>query len=285
MARLHLVALFALLGASALAQETKVTIPDSVSVETNIPYGQYKETVLDILQPKASSNTKRPGVIVIHGGGWTGGTKEGYSQETCLRYVAKGFVCADVEYRLAKVATAPAAVTDVLDAAHWFEEQAKKYDVDTKRIVVTGDSAGGHLSLMVGMTPKSAKLGPPAKIAAVVNFYGITDVADQLSGPNMREYAVTWVPEQSGRLELAARVSPMTYVRKGLPPILTIHGDADQTVPYEHGVKLTKALRDAGDDAELVSVPQGAHGFPKATEDEIYEQNIWPFLKKHGVIQ
>jgi acetyl esterase/lipase len=282
---LHVVASFALLEASVLAQETQVTIPGSVSVETNIPYGQYKETVLDILQPKAPSNTKRPGVIVIHGGGWTGGTKEGHSQETCLCYVEKGFVCADVEYRLAKVATAPAAVTDVLDAAHWFEEHAKKYNVDTKRIVVTGGSAGGHLSLMVGMTPKSAKLGPPAKIAAVVNFYGITDVADQLSGPNMREYAVTWVPEQSGRLELAARVSPMTYVRKGLPPILTIHGDADQTVPYQHGVKLTKALRDAGNDAELVSVPQGAHGFPKATEDEIYEHDIWPFLKKHGVIQ
>ena len=282
---LHVVASFALLGAPALAQETKVTIPGSVSVETNIPYGQYKETVLDILQPKASSNAKRPGVIVIHGGGWVEGTKEGHPQETCLRYVEKGFVCADVEYRLAKVATAPAAVSDVLDAAHWFEEQAKKYDVDTKRIVVTGGSAGGHLSLMVGMTPKSAKLGPPAKIAAVVNFYGITDVADQLSGPNMREYAVAWVPEQTGRLKLAARVSPMTYVRKGLPPILTIHGDADQTVPYQHGVKLTKALRDAGNDAELVSVPQGEHGFPKATEDEVYERDIWPFLKKHGVIQ
>ena len=99
------------------------------------------------------------------------------------------------------------------DAAEWFEKNAKKYNVDTKRIVVTGGSAGGHLSLMVGMTPKSANLGPPAKVAAVVNFYGITNVGDQLGGPNMRDYAVTWVPEQSGRLELARRVSPMTYVR------------------------------------------------------------------------
>jgi len=270
---------------AAIAQETKVAIPDSVSVEANIPYGQYKETVLDIMQPKAAAGAKRPGVIVIHGGGWVGGAKEGHSQETCLRYVEKGFVCADVEYRLAKAAVAPAAVTDVLDATHWFEENAKKYNVDTKRIVVTGGSAGGHLSLMVGMTPKSAKLGPTAKVAAVVNFYGITDVADQLGGPHLREYAVTWVPEQSGRLELAHRVSPMTYVRKGLPPILTIHGDADDNVPYEHGVNLTKALRDAGDDAELVSVPQGKHGFPKEIEDGIYEHDIWPFLKKHGVIE
>jgi|SRR5579871_78442 len=284
MAKLHAFT-WALVCASAIAQDAKVTIPDSVSVEANVPYGRYQETVLDIMRPKAPASGKRPGVIVIHGGGWTGGTKEGGSQLTCLRYVEKGFVCADVEYRLAKVATAPAAVSDVLEAAHWFEENAKKYDVDTKRIVVTGNSAGGHLCLMVGMTPKSAKLGPAPRIAAVVNFYGITDVGDLLGGANTREYAVTWVPEQSGRLEVAKRVSPMTYVRKGLPPILTIHGDADPTVPYDHGVKLTKALRDAGDDAELVSVPGGKHGFPKEQVDEIYEHDIWPFLKKHGVME
>jgi acetyl esterase/lipase len=285
MARLHAVAIFAALSAFALAQDSEPTIPDSVSYEPNISYGRYKETVLDILKPKEGSNQKRPGVIVIHGGGWVRGSKDPYGVRVCLRYVEKGFVCANVEYRLAKVATAPAAVTDVLDAAQWFEKNAKKYGVDTRRIVVTGGSAGGHLSLMVGMTPKSAKLGPPAKVAGVVDFYGITDVADQLSGPHMRDYAVTWVPEQQGRLELASRVSPMTYVRKGLPPILSIHGDADSNVPYEHSVKLVKALRDAGDDAELVSIPQGEHGFPKAKEDEIYEQNIWPFLKKHGVLR
>ena len=285
MAKLHVVAFFALLGTSGFTQEPKHTIPDSISLEANISYSQYPETVLDIMQPKETSSAKRPGVIAIHGGGWVGGSKDSYRTHVCQRYVEKGFVCATVEYRLAKAATAPAAVTDVLNAAHWFEVNAKKYHVDTKRIVVTGGSAGGHLSLMVGMTPKSAKLGPPAKVAAVVDFYGITDVADQLDGPHKQDYAVTWVPEQSGRLELASLVSPMKYVRKGLPPILAIHGDADSTVPYEQSVKLVKALRDAGDDAELVSVPQGEHGFPQAREDEIYEQNIWPFLKKHGVLK
>ncbi len=285
MAKLHVAALFTLLGLSAWAQEPAPALPDSISLEADIPYSQYPETKLDILQPKASSKEKRPGVIAIHGGGWVEGSKDNYRSHVCARYVEKGFVCANVEYRLAKAATAPAAVTDVLNAAHWFETNAKKYHVDTKRIVVTGGSAGGHLALMVGMTSKSAKLGPPAKVAAVVDFYGITDVGDQLDGPHKKDYAVTWVPEQSGRLELASRVSPMAYVRKGLPPILAIHGDADSTVPYEHSVKLVKALREAGDDAELVSVPQGEHGFPKAKEDEIYEQNIWPFLNKHGVLK
>jgi acetyl esterase/lipase len=285
MATLHVVAVSILLGFSVFAQEPTAALPDSISMAADISYSQYKETVLDILQPKEASKEKRPGVIAIHGGGWVGGSKDQYRRDVCARYVEKGFVCANVEYRLAKAATAPAAVTDVLTAVHWFEANAKKYNVDTRRIVVTGGSAGGHLSLMVGMTPKSAKLGPPAKVAAVVDFYGITDVGDQLDGPHKQDYAVTWVPEQSGRLELASRVSPMTYVRRGLPPILAIHGDADSTVPYEHSVKLVKALRDAGDDAELVSVPQGEHGFPDARVNEIYEQNIWPFLKKHGVIR
>lgn len=271
--------LFALAAAALAAQ-----VPGNVTVEKDIAYDRYPQTRLDLVRPKEAAKGKRPGVIVIHGGGWTGGTKES-QMATCLRYVEKGFVCATVEYRLAKAATAPAAVNDVLTASQWFFRNAKKYNVDRKRVVVTGGSAGGHLCLMVGMTPKSAKLGPPAKVAAVVNFYGITDVADQLDGPHMRKYAVTWVPEQRGRLELARRVSPMTYVRRKLPPILSIHGDADPTVPYEQGVKLTKAIREAGGSAELVSVPQGKHGFPKETVDRVYEQNIWPFLTKCGILK
>lgn len=259
-------------------------LPAGVKMDADISYDRYKETVLDVFQPGEAASGKRPGVIVIHGGGWTGGTKEGQWDNFVRRYLEKGFVVANVEYRLAKVATAPAAVEDALKAANWFISNAGKYNVDKKRIVVTGGSAGGHLSLMVGMAPKSAKLGKPAKVAAVVNFYGITDVGDQLAGPNMRQYAVTWVPDSPGRLELARRVSPMTYVRRNLPAILTLHGDADQTVPYEHGVNLTKALNDAGVRTEMISVPQGRHGFPKEKMDELYK-DIFGFLTRVGVLR
>jgi acetyl esterase/lipase len=279
--------LFLWLAASSFAQAPAApALPDSVSMEANISYDQYKETVLDIMQPKAPAVGKRPGVIVIHGGGWTGGTKESQTIPFCLRYVEKGFVCANVEYRLAKAALAPAAVNDALKAAEWFFKNANKYNVDRDRIVVTGGSAGGHLALMAGMTPKSARLGPTSDIAAVINFYGITEVADQLEGPNMRKYAVTWLPpDKPGSMDLAVKLSPMTYVRKGVPPILTIHGDADETVPYEHGVRLTKALRDVGADAEMISIPQGKHGFPAAQLDVIYAKHIFPFLAKRGILR
>src|SRR5260370_15177857 len=97
-----------------------------------------------------------------------------------------------------------------------------------------GGSGGGQLAVMVGMRRPSADLGPTIKIAAVIDFFGITDVADQLEGPHLREYAVTWIPEQPGRMDLARRLSPMTYVRKGLPPILGVHGHADPNAPHYH---------------------------------------------------
>lgn len=272
-----------LLPALLLAQNQ---VPDWVSVESNVSYSTHKETVLDILQSKRSeASAKRIGVIVIHGGGWVGGKKENVFDRLCLPYLEKGFVVANVEYRLAGSALAPAAVQDVLAAAEWFRTNASKYGVDKNKIVVTGDSAGGHLALMVGLTPKQAKLGPTGKVAAVVNFYGITDVQDQLEGEHMRQYAVTWLPESvPDRQELARRLSPVTWVRKDLPPVITIHGDADPTVPYDHGVEITKELRNAGSDAEMVPVHQGGHGnFTKEQFADIYAQ-IFNFLAKRKII-
>ena len=260
---LPLAALVCAVQVSAAPATVEVPLPAGVKVEKNISYSQFPQTVLDVFSPEQSGSEKRCGVLMIHGGGWVNGTKESVVEKFVLPWVEKGCVVANVEYRLAAVAPAPAAVEDVLKAADWFSSNAKKYNVDTRRIVATGGSAGGHLALMTALTPKSAKFGPTGKIAAVVNFYGITDVEDQLGGENMRKYAVTWVPPSENRMELARRVSPLTYIRKDVPPVLTLHGTVDPTVPYEHGVRLTKALRDAGADAEMISVPNGVHGFPR----------------------
>ncbi len=251
-------------------------------IQANIRYDHYPETVLDILQPSAPSLADRPGVIVIHGGGWVQGGKEDMLEEYCLPFVRRGMVVANVEYRLANSAPAPAAVNDVLKAAQWFEDHAAQYHVDRKGIIATGISAGGHLALMVAMAPASANLGPSIKIAAVIDFFGVADVADQVAGPNRRPYATAWIPEQPDRMDLARRLSPITYVRKGLPPVLVLHGDADSTVPYQQSVALVKALKNAGDDADLITVPAGQHGFTPAQMDQLWPQ-IFQWLKKHKV--
>jgi acetyl esterase/lipase len=251
-------------------------------IQANIRYDQYPETVLDILQPAAPSLADRPGVIVIHGGGWVQGEKERMLEDYCLPFVRHGMVVANIEYRLAKSAPAPAAVNDVLKAAQWFHDHAAEYRVDRNRIVAAGGSAGGHLALLTAMTPASADLGPSIKIAAVIDFFGIANVADRLAGPNQQESTGIWIPEQPGRMELARRLSPITYVRKGLPPILVLHGDADSTVPYEQSVELVKALKNAGDDAELITVPGGEHGFTPAEMDQLWPQ-IFKWLKTRKI--
>ena len=259
-------------------------LPPGVTVEQNIPYNGHPQTVLDIFKPAGGGTSKRCGVLAIHGGGWVNGTKESVVPRLVTPWLTKGCVVANVEYRLAAVAPAPAAVEDVLKAAAWFRMNASRWNVDSDRIIAVGTSAGGHLALMAGLTTKSARFGPTGNVAAVINFYGITDVEDQLGGDNMRKYAVTWVKEGEGRMELARRVSPVSYVRKDVPPVLTIHGQIDETVPYEHGVRLTKELRDSGADAEMISVPEGKHGFPPEQMEALYKQ-IFDFLSRRKILK
>ena len=251
-------------------------------IQANIRYAPYAETVLDIIQPRAPALRNRPAAIVFHGGGWVQGDKESMLESFCLPLVQQNFVVANVEYRLASVAPAPAAVTDVLTAAKWLHEHAAEYKIDPAQIIALGDSAGGHLALMAAMAPASAGLGPSSKIAAVIDLYGIADVADQLAEPNPRDYALAWIPDEARRMELARSLSPVTYVRKGLPPILAIHGDADDIVPYAQSMKLVQALKAAGDDATLLTVPGGQHGFSLEQNQKLWPE-IFKWLKKHKI--
>jgi acetyl esterase/lipase len=230
----------------------------------------------------------QPTVIFIHGGGWTGGTKEA-GIGFLLPYIAMGWNAVNVDYRVARVAQAPAAVEDCLCALRWIAANAQRYQIDVNRLVVTGDSAGGHLSLTTGMVPANAEVdslcpGPPLpKVAAVVDFYGITDVNDLLDGPNKKPYAVSWIGDPPNKGEIVKRVSPLEYVRAELPPIIMVHGDADPVVPYQHSVRLHAALDQAGVPNELYTVPGGAHGFFPAEQYAPAYAAIMKFLKKQGL--
>jgi acetyl esterase/lipase len=200
-----------------------------------------------------------------------------------------GWAVVNVEYRLGPVSLAPAAVEDCRCALRWVIQNAEAYHFDVSRLVVSGSSAGGHLSLTTGMLPASAGLdrqcpGPEElKVAAIVNWYGITDVVDLLEGENERSYAVAWFAGMTDREAVARRVSPLTYVRAELPPIVTIHGDADPTVPYTHATRLKEALDQAGISNELVTVPGGGHGgFTREQMIDIFTK-IRAFLSRHGI--
>ncbi|HME99680.1 MAG TPA: alpha/beta hydrolase, partial [Terriglobia bacterium] len=222
------------------------------------------------------------------GGFWAAGTKEG-SLMALMPWLEMGWNVVNVEYRLARVALAPAAVEDCMCALRYVANQAKTYDIDTARIVVTGESAGGHLALTTGIIPDTAGLdrecagAPLPKVAAIINWYGITDVYDVIEGPHRANAAMQWFGSMPNREEIARRVSPLTYVRSGLPPILTVHGDADTTVPYQHAVRLHEALNKAGVTNQLVTIPGGRHGnFTPEERTKIYS-TIREFLAKNGL--
>jgi dipeptidyl aminopeptidase/acylaminoacyl peptidase len=120
-------------------------------------------------------------------------------------------------------------------------------------------------------------------VAAIINWYGITDVVDMLSGPNARSYAVQWIGSGTDREAVAKLVSPITYVRAGLPPILSIQGDADSIVPYAQNTRLRDALSKAGVTNELFTIPGGGHGNFKPEERIKIYQKIREFLSKNGL--
>ena len=224
-------------------------VSNQYRVIPNVTYhvASNQENKLDLYVPRGASGPT-PVLMYIHGGGWVGGTKES-NVLRILPYLEMGWAVANVEYRLGAVARAPAAVEDGLCALRWVIRNAGQYNLDASRIVTTGNSAGGHLALTTGMIPASAGLdrecpgSEELSVAAIINWYGITDVGDLLDGPNIKSYAVEWMGSLENRFEIAERVSPMTYVKAGLPPTLTIHGDADPTVPYQHA---SLATREAG---------------------------------------
>jgi acetyl esterase/lipase len=245
------------------------------------------EAKLDIYK-RRESTTPQPTLIFIHGGGWVQGSKE-QSVLSIFPWLEMGWNVVNVEYRLGRVALAPAAVEDCLCALRYVAAQAKTYNIDTDRLVLSGESAGGHLALTTGMIPETAGLDrqcpgvPLPKVAAIVDWYGITDVVDLLDGPNRKTYAVQWLASLPNREEIARRVSPLTYVRAGLPPVLAIQGDADPTVPYQHSVRLTEALSKVDVPNQLVTIPGGKHGgFTPEERTRIYLA-IREFLTKNGL--
>ena len=243
---------------------------------------------LDVYRPRGAS-APLPTVLLFHGGGYRmQSTKEGFAL-SAIPWLQMGWNAVNVEYRPSEVALAPAAVEDVRCALRWVAQNAKEYGVDTNRIVLTGNSAGGHLALIAGMLPESAGLDrrcpgrDPVKVAAIVDWYGITDYT-ALIDDMTRGYAVTWFGPQLNRMELARLVSPIAHVRPGLPPTFLVHGDADPTVPYDQAVRLHDALRKAGVATEFYTVPGGKHGnFPR--EHVLRAWNaIAAFLVKNNVV-
>ena len=294
--------------ATGLAQ-TQQPAPDSwadyasgeYDIQPNITYSTANNTELklDLYLPH-NRTAPTPALILFHGGGWVGGQKE-RNVLYLLPYLKLGWAVINVEYRLASNSPAPAAVEDCRCALRWAARHAKEYQMDPSKFVLTGTSAGGHLALITAMQPAGNAFDrrcptddgvrwnqaaePEVKVAAVVNWFGITDVAELIEGPNAKHYAVEWFGSLESRAELARQVSPMTYVRAGAPPVITIHGAEDDVVPYGQAVRFHAALEKAGVPNRLVTIRGRKHGGFDRQELVSSYAAVREFLRRNGLLK
>jgi acetyl esterase/lipase len=248
---------------SEAAAQARHEMPDNIVLQSDLHYREGKSTAwkLDLAYPKDPGAKPRPALLVIHGGGWIEGDKSSF---TSLKYWAPGniidfaklgFVAATINYRMSGEAPFPAALEDCKCAVRWLRAHAQDYHIDVNRIGAYGNSAGGHLALLLGMTEKANGLegdGPyqdqSSLIQAVISDSGPVDL-------DMR------TPENSGLAKVMSqflagpqetlperirKASPATYVKKDLPPLLLIYGTADAQVTVGPVDEFVVALQKAG---------------------------------------
>lgn len=210
-------------------------------------------------------------------------------KESCtpdiIPYLERGWNVVNVEYRRGKN-TAPQAVDDAMCAISWVSENADRFNIDLENIVISGESAGGHLALITGLLnsiPEShfCYAGNRINIKAIVNWFGITDIAKveeflRTCKPE-ENYAGSWIGNQSID-SISNLYSPVSKITPEAPAIISIHGQNDSIVPFQQVVDLHKLLDNAGVKNELGSIPNGKHlGFSEAQFQDSYVK-VFRFL-------
>jgi acetyl esterase/lipase len=282
----------------AMSLIVRVSRSEDVTVEENVTYGKGGTTELKLDLARPIGDGPFPAIVFIHGGGWYQGNRQVYKEE--IREAAKrGYVAATISYRLMQfdedkkeTTTAepifPAQVHDAKAAIRWLRANAEKYSVDPGRIGVTGASAGGYLSLLIGLTEGEPSLkgdgGDPdqsSRVQAVVNFFGPTDTVTCY-----KETVMPWIcrlfmggtPQERPKTYKTA--SPITYVGSDDPPVLTLHGDQDALVPLSQAKMLDEKMKEAGADHTLIVFEGEGHGFGSDNQRRAM-QAMWDFFDQH----
>lgn len=241
--------------------------------EKDIAYARAggRELKLDVYRPEELAE-KHPAILQIHGGGWVIGDKREQGIPLLNHLAANGWVGFNANYRLSPTATWPEHLIDLKRAVVWIRAHADEYGVDPDFIAVTGGSAGGHLTAMMGLTADDRTLQPgfedaDASVQAAVPFYGVFDFTDR-QGVNHDDFLSRFLEPMVMKAFIAdepekfAAASPVDRVNADAPPFFVIHGDRDTLAPLEDARLFVDRLREASDEPVVYAELQGAqHAF------------------------
>lgn len=236
---------------------------------------------LDVLTPNVPiPDGGRPVVLAIHGGGWRKFSKEQY-ETTVAPLTSMGFVVVAPNYRLSRRGrpTWPFVREQLRDAVRWVRAHAEELGVDPDRIAAMGESAGGHLAAMLGTDPDPSG---SARIQAVVDFYGPTDLAaldrsSMKASPAIRQFLGG---PPSSLPENYADASPAAHVSADDPPFLIVQGSADDVVTPNQSTSFARRLSEAGVPNRLIVVPGAGHGFPLRSGGRDLARTVATFLRE-----
>ena len=281
---------FALLLIASLA-----TVPAFALDQKDVSYAERdgKPLLLDLHVPDGAGPF--PAAILIHGGGFDGGSKSTNVRPLFEPLANAGFAWFSLDYRLAPAVRFPEALRDIDDGIAWVKKNASQYHVDSSKIAIIGESAGGFFVNYIG-TYQSREV----PVAAVVDFYGPSDYGKlallrrshperfdmatinrhAANGGGIHFFGVEQL-DGSGLAKLHS-LAPIAGVREGMPPFLCIHGTSDDQVSFEQTTAFCDEIRRGGGKCELITIDHGAHGMSRWRDPEMqhWKPEMIAWLKK-----
>ncbi|MGH7942831.1 MAG: alpha/beta hydrolase fold domain-containing protein [Limisphaerales bacterium] len=234
-------------------------VPSNGGIRFNVPYGEAHGQKLFLDAHVPAGTGPFPILVIVHGGGWMGGDKEGDIVPVLAPYATR-FTWFSINYRLAPTYRWPSCFDDVQKAVHWVKQHGTEYKGDPERMALVGYSAGGHLVTLAGTLAAA-----DVHVQAIVGMAPPTDLVwdnERRGGlsksmRNLFDYGTTNITDE--RRAVLKRYSPLTYVRPGLQPFLLVQGSSDRTVPFRETTNFMAALRAASVRCDMLVITNGQH--------------------------
>lgn len=281
--------------------------PGGIVAQPHVEFANYigfRPLQLDLYLHADRARAKaRPLILWVHGGGWSRGDARGSGAFTDFPAVlamvaARGYVVASVDYRLSGEARFPAQIQDVKAAIRYLRSKAGDYGIDSERIVLWGGSAGGHLAGLAATTCGVAAFDPPAStgrmgraagqsakplatsdcVQGAALWYGVYDLAahgkESERGSALGNVTPLLGCDVAECRDKAEAASPVHHVGAQTPPMLLIHGTADDEVAYQQTEEMAAALKAAGRPVDTLLIPEMGHGLIGKTQAATRAANL-----------